>query len=599
MARMDTDWSPSPVPAAASDDDGWEGAPSSSASTLPPWPRTYHVTTHGCQQNDADTGVVEALLQAGGLSPSPSRADAHVVLFNTCSVREAAEARVLGKLAEVRAAGRKAGGREGGGGPPRQLVAVLGCMAENLRAGLVERGLADVVAGPDSYRDLPRLLSAAAGTASTPGEPAVNVALSTDETYADVVPVARAGSVGAHVSVMRGCNNMCTFCIVPAVRGRERSRPLASVVEEVKRLAGAGVREVTLLGQNVNSYADWSGAPQGARRAALTAARSAPAAATAATYAPGFASVYTPARTGAAGFADLLAAVAAVDPDVRVRFTSPHPKDFHDSVLDVVAAHPNVCKQVHMPAQSGSDSVLGRMRRGYTRAAYDALAARVRAALPGVALSTDVLVGFCGETEAEHEETLHLLRAHAYESAFLFAYSSRPRTPAARSLADDVPAPVKAARLAQAIEAYRAGLAWRSAAEVGRTHVVLVEGPARRAGAVLGGGAGLADATPGHFSTAARPLLTGRTCHGRRVLLEAGVAVPATYDRWAGPAPPGPRVLLRPGDYVAVRILRGPTGSLPAAALGRTSLADFVRQHGSTLPFETGAGVHLAAVAGG
>lgn len=276
--------------------------------------------------------------------------------------------------------------------------------------------------------------------------------------------------------------------------------------------------------------------------------------------AQGFSSVYKPRRSGAVTFAELLDRVASVDAEMRVRFTSPHPKDFGADVLQAIAAHANVCKQLHMPAQSGSSAVLAAMRRGYTREAYDALAAAARAALPGLALSTDMISGFCGEGEEDHAATLDLMHTHAFEQAFMFAYSDRERTYAARHLVDDVPAPVKQRRLAEVIDAYRAGLARRTAEERGRTHLVLVEGPSRRSDAVL----------------------TGRTDTFKRVLFD-DVALPGSLLRGAGGDPP--RVRLQPGDYVAVAVdAEQGSGTLRARALARTTLQEFVAVYGSAVP---------------
>jgi tRNA A37 methylthiotransferase MiaB len=306
------------------------------------------------------------------------------------------------------------------------------------------------VAGPDAYRDLPRLIGLVRGGAGS----AMNVQLSADETYADIVPVRADGAVSAFLSVMRGCNNMCSFCIVPFTRGRERSRPTASVLDEVRALAEQGVKEVTLLGQNVNSFADFSerggGSGEAQDEQPSASASASPSDAPFAAYAPGFRSVYVPRRGGAVRFAELLERVAGIDPEMRIRFTSPHPKDFPLEVLQAVRAHANVCKQLHLPAQSGASGTLSRMRRGYDREAYLALAARVREELPGVALSSDFISGFCGETEEEHADTLSLLRAVRYEHAFLFAYSRREKTAAARHLEDDVPPDVKQRRLEEA-----------------------------------------------------------------------------------------------------------------------------------------------------
>lgn len=319
-------------------------------------------------------------------------------------------------------------------------------------------------------------------------------------------------------------------------------------------LSGKGVKEVTLLGQNVNSYADFG---KGPRNSTPLSSRNGESDGFEAHYAPGFKSVYVPSRQGATTFAHLLDAVARVDPEMRIRFTSPHPKDFADDVLSVMALHHNVCKQVHMPAQSGSTSVLSRMRRGYGREAYDALVSSVRSQLPGVALSTDMIAGFCGETEDEHRMSIELLRQHKYDQAFLFAYSEREKTHAARHFEDDVSQETKLRRLQELIETYRAGLLERGAQEVGRTHLVLVEGPSKRSGGAL----------------------TGRTDTFKRVVFD-DIPVPAQYIETAGQ----PLVKLGVGDYVAVKIIQGGGGVLKGVALGRTTMSEFIQKHGCTVP---------------
>uniref|UniRef100_A0A1D2A981 CDK5RAP1-like protein n=1 Tax=Auxenochlorella protothecoides TaxID=3075 RepID=A0A1D2A981_AUXPR len=496
--------------------------------------------TYGCQMNSADSEVVHSILASAGYSRADSPAAASVVLLNTCAIRDNAEAKVwqrLGYYSNLKRAAPRAS--------PGPVVGVLGCMAERLKHRLLEsERLVDIVAGPDAYRDLPRLIDLVSGRGAGT---AINVQLSADETYADVAPLRAGGSHSAYLSIMRGCNNMCAFCIVPYVRGRERSRPLASILEEVHRLSDSGFKEVTLLGQNVNSYADFSAAGEAAR-----ATFGAP---DEEVYAQGFRSVYRPRRAGAVSFAELLDRVAEIDPELRVRFTSPHPKDFSDAVLRVIADRPNVCTQLHMPAQSGSSAVLAAMRRGYTREAYDALVDRVRAALPGVALSTDMISGFCGETPADHAASLDLMVRHAFDAAFTFAYSDRERTHAARHLADDVAPAEKLRRLGELVAAHRAGLHRRAAEERGRTHLVLVEGASRRSPAVL----------------------TGRTDTFKRALF-ADVAVPG------GLAPGSRPVRLAPGDYAAVRVVAATGGALRAVALARTTLTEFVAVHGSALP---------------
>ncbi|KAL4421454.1 hypothetical protein ABPG75_010745 [Micractinium tetrahymenae] len=555
------------------------------------------------QMNVNDSEVVLAVLAQAGYGRTNDPAAASVILCNTCAIRENAEAKIwqrLGYYKNLKAAARRQK-------RPPPVVGVLGCMAERLKQRLLESDrLVDIVAGPDAYRDLPHLIdivqggsgsldggSSSGGGSAASGRggraAAMNVQLSADETYADIVPVRQPDAQSAFVSIMRGCNNMCSFCIVPYTRGRERSRPLQSIVEEVRMLSEQGVKEVTLLGQNVNSYADFSGraAPGGGEVGGSSSSSTTAAGAGteqdpfAGVYARGFRSVYKPRRDGAASFAELLDAVAAVDPEMRIRFTSPHPKDFSDDVLQVIASRPNVCKQLHMPAQSGSSYMLDRMRRGYSREAYDALVAHVRSVIPEVALSTDMIVGFCGEREEDHATSLDLMRSVGYDQAFLFAYSMRDKTHAARHYQDDVPEDVKQLRLAEIIAAYRQALHRRQEAEVGRRHLVLVEGRSRRSEAAL----------------------TGRTDTFKRVVFD-DVPIPASYsassassmrDGSSSGASAGPRVRLQPGEYVAVEVTAA-GGTLLARPLARTTLAEFVAVHGSAAPLELFASASGAAV---
>lgn len=332
-------------------------------------------------------------------------------------------------------------------------------MAERLKTQLLERErYVDVVAGPDAYKDLPRLLA----ITKRGDQRAVNVLLSLEETYADIVPVRmNADACTAFVSIMRGCDNMCSYCIVPFTRGKERSRPLESVVAECRQLGDEqAVKEITLLGQNVNSYRDVS-VDEGREVVG--------------TLASGFRTVYKP-KKGGARFAQLLDAVAEALPQTRIRFTSPHPKDFPDEVLHVMRRHANVCKHIHMPAQSGSSTVLERMRRGYSREAYLELVERVRELLPGVTLSSDFICGFCGETEAEFEETVSLMEEVRYQVAFMFAYSMREKTTAHRRYEDDVEDGVKNRRLQRMIETFRRLATLENEKFVGTEQTVLVEG---------------------------------------------------------------------------------------------------------------------------
>ena len=495
------------------------------------------VESYGCQMNSSDSEVVLSILQAAGYSRAESAESAGVILLNTCAIRDKAEERVWQRLKALQHLRRRKRDAP-------VVVGVLGCMAERLKGKLLEHDrLADLVAGPDAYRDLPRLLEA---VSCGGGATAMNVQLSLEETYADVLPVREAGR-SAYLSVMRGCDNHCAFCIVPHTRGRERSRPARSVLDEVRILSESGVREVTLLGQNVNSYSDFSETSGGVEGRPAALPSSAPEAFAA--YAPGFRSVYVPRREGGIPFAELLQRCAEVDPEMRIRFTSPHPKDFPPSLLEVIGRHANLCKQLHLPVQSGSSSVLARMRRGYTREAYLELVAQVRSALPGAALSSDFISGFCGETEAEHEDTLSLLRAVRYDQAFMFHYSEREKTTAARNLKDDVSPEDKLRRLQEVIATFREGAASRSQEQVGTVQCVLVEGRSKRSEARL---AGCSDG-------------------GRRVVFD-DLPVPAG---WADGVGSGPMVRLQPGEYAAVLATSATAASLSGTVLGRTTLRTF------------------------
>lgn len=342
----------------------------------------------------------------------------------------------------------------------RPTVAVLGCMAERLKHKLLEEeSLVDIVAGPDSYRALPSLLYAVRVEGQSN---AIDVQLSLEETYADIKPV-RSKGISAYISIMRGCNNMCSFCVVPFTRGRERSRAVQSIMTEVNDLANIGIKEITLLGQNVNSYIDD----------------------TADIYTPhanslGFNELYKLRDKSGARFADLLSYVAEAAPNTRIRFTSPHPKDFPDRLLQVIKDYPNICKQIHLPLQSGSSNVLQRMRRGYTQEAFIELAERIRDTIPGVALSTDIIAGFCGEKEEEHQESLYALQKIQFEQAFMFAYSMRGKTHAFNNYQDDVPQDVKLRRLGEIIDLVKKYQLEKNQSEVGKTHTLLIEGPSKR-----------------------------------------------------------------------------------------------------------------------
>jgi MiaB/RimO family radical SAM methylthiotransferase len=446
----------------------------------------FYVETYGCQMNVSDTEIVNSILSKSGHQQCDVLEEADLILANTCAIRENAEAKVWHRLAYFESIRKKNRKVRKSGYP---LVGVLGCMAERLKDKLLESKSVDFVCGPDAYRDVPRLIKSVVSTDMKDS----NTRLSLEETYADINPVRDSSTNSAFVSIMRGCNNMCSFCVVPFTRGRERSRPLSSVLEEVRTLAAQGVKEIVLLGQNVNGYHDTS----------TESIAEYPETTFQAT--PGFKNLFQGKirQLPGARFADILTAVAAVDPDVRIRFTSPHPKDFPLDVLEVIANTHNICKSIHMPIQSGSTTALQRMRRGYTREAFFELVQRARVVIPGVTLSTDVIAGFCGETEEEHADTVSAMKAVGFDQAFMFAYSLREKTHAARTMVDDVSEDVKQRRLQEIIAAFREQIPEKNTAtESNRYRLVLVEGPATK-------------------STANNVLLTGRTDGNKRVVFPA------------------------------------------------------------------------------
>lgn len=390
-----------------------------------------YVETYGCQMNVADTDIVQQILQSAGYQFTDSLNDATIVLLNTCAVRDKAERKIWHRLTALKQNSTEA--------TKKQVVGVLGCMAERLKEELleVEPRLADIVVGPDSYRDLPYVLAAVSSGDNDAA--AYNVQLSVDETYADISPVRlHEQQTSAFVSVMRGCDNFCTFCVVPYTRGKERSRPVDSIVSQIRRLSDNGVKEVVLLGQNVNSYNDISLGETDTR----------------VTYSSGFSSIYKPKRKGVS-FAELLIQVCEVDPNMRVRFTSPHPKDFPEELLDLYNEYPNLCRHIHLPVQSGSTDILKKMRRGYTKESYLSLVNHIKEKIANVSLSSDFIVGFCGETESDHQDTLDLVAQVKYSQAFTFAYSERSNTFAAKHFVDDVPTDIKSRRLQELIQLFR------------------------------------------------------------------------------------------------------------------------------------------------
>ncbi|XP_073164872.1 mitochondrial tRNA methylthiotransferase CDK5RAP1 isoform X2 [Lepidochelys kempii] len=480
-----------------------------------------YLETYGCQMNVNDTEIAWAILQKSGYLRTRQLEEADVILLVTCSVREKAEQAIWNRLRHLTALKSK---RLRSQAPLR--IGILGCMAERLREEILHKEkLVDIVAGPDAYRDLPRLL-----TVAESGQQAANVLLSLDETYADVLPVQTSpDATSAFVSIMRGCDNMCSYCIVPFTRGRERSRPVASILREVQMLSDQGVKEVTLLGQNVNSFRDTSEV-QFRSAAAPGLSR-------------GFSTIYK-AKEGGLRFTHLLDQVSRVDPEMRIRFTSPHPKDFPDEVLQLIQERRNICKQLHLPAQSGSSRILEAMRRGYTREAYLELIQHVRDSIPGVSLSSDFIAGFCGETEGDHQQTVSLLRQVRYNVGFLFAYSMRQKTRAYHRLQDDVPAEVKRRRLEELISVFREEATRANGAMVGRSQLVLVEGPSKRSAAQL----------------------CGRNDGNIRVVFPDTEMEDGTGS--------GALVRAQPGDYVLVKITSASSQTLKGVLLRRTTLRE-------------------------
>lgn len=406
--------------------------------------RKLYIESYGCQMNFSDSEIVASILLDKGFETTRDYKEADVVFINTCSIRENAEQRVRNRLKEFESAKTK---------KPGMMVGVLGCMAERLKSKfLEEEKLVDIVVGPDAYRDLPNLIEQV-----DEGARAVNVLLSREETYADISPVRlNTNGVTAFISIMRGCDNMCTFCVVPFTRGRERSRDPESIVAEARDLFERGYREVTLLGQNVDSY-KWS--PVENNKARLEKA--------------GIGEVVN--------FAQLLDRVARVHPDLRIRFSTSHPKDITDEVLHTMARHENICKYIHLPVQSGSSRILEMMNRGYTREWYLQKIGRIRDILgEDCGISSDMICGFCTETEEDHQATLSLMDAVKYDYAYMFYYSERPGTLAEKRFKDDVPLDVKKRRLAEVIEKQTAHALLRNKADVGKTFKVLIEGPSRK-----------------------------------------------------------------------------------------------------------------------
>ncbi len=431
--------------------------------------RKLFIETYGCQMNVGDSEIVVSIMQQHGYIYTDRAEEADVVLINTCSIRDNAEQRIWGRLSEMRRLRKQR---------PSLVVGVIGCMAERLKEQLIEGGHGvDVVAGPDAYRDLPKLVREAEA-----GGKGVNVMLSQEETYAEIAPVRLdRNGVGAFIAIMRGCNNYCSYCVVPYTRGVERSRDAATIVREARELFDNGYREVTLLGQNVNSY-----------------------------------------RTGDVDFPALLRMVAEISPLLRVRFATSHPKDISDRLLETMASMPNICRAIHLPAQSGSSEMLRRMNRKYTREWYLDRVAAIRRYMPDCAITTDLIAGFSGETEQEHLETLSLMREVGYDFAYMFKYSERPGTFAQRNMADDVPDQVKTRRLSEIIELQNTLSEQSNRRDIGKEFEILVECTSKRS----------------------EQQLSGRTSQNKMVVFDRGTH--------------------RAGDYVRVRI----TGCSSATLFG-------------------------------
>ena len=408
--------------------------------------RKIYIESYGCQMNFSDSEIVASILTDEGFSTTPNIEEADVVFVNTCSIREKAEQTVRNRLKVYNAIKKKQN--------PGMVVGVLGCMAERLKEKFLdEEKLVDIVVGPDAYRDLPNLIGEA-----DEGRKAVNVILSKEETYAEISPVRLGGNgITAFVSIMRGCDNMCSFCVVPFTRGRERSRDPESIVKECQQLIKDGYKEVTLLGQNVDSYL-WSGG--GLKK--------------------DFSKLNHEEKAKSVNFAQLLDIVAQVDPELRIRFSTSHPKDMTDDVLYIMAKHENICNYIHLPVQSGNNRILELMNRGYTREWYINRVDAIKRIIPDCGISMDIISGFCSETEDEHKDTLSLMEYVKYDFGFMFNYSERPNTQAQRKLEDDISDEVKKRRLKEIIDLQMQHSYFRNQEHVGKVHKILVEGVSKK-----------------------------------------------------------------------------------------------------------------------
>ncbi|KAF2075660.1 hypothetical protein CYY_003033 [Polysphondylium violaceum] len=489
--------------------------------------RSVFIESYGCQMNFADTEVINSIMRSAGYTLASSYKEADIIFLNTCAIRDNAESKIWLRLSELRMHKRK--NRKYN----KLIVGVLGCMAERLKQKLLESDMkVDIVVGPDAYRSLPSLLAKISDGES---QTAINVMLSADETYADITPVRTSDNqVSAYVSIMRGCNNMCSYCIVPFTRGRERSRPLESILNEVRQLSQQGFKEITLLGQNVNSYnyipeEEEESAQQEQERLKPR---------------EGFNTIYKSPKKGIT-FTQLIDKVAEIDPEMRVRFTSPHPKDFPDDLIDIIKKRPNICKQLHMPAQSGNSNVLKNMRRGYTRESYIELIDQVKKQIPDIAISSDFISGFCGETEEEHLDTISLLEYVGYENAFMFMYSLREKTHAHRTMKDDVSVPDKTRRLTAVVDTFYRVAKEKNQKEIGRYHLVLVDRKSRRSDKDF----------------------VGRTDTNKKVIIaDTPISNPSTGEQ------DQPIAI---GDYIIVQIMEGSEITLKGKPIMKSSIQHF------------------------
>lgn len=407
--------------------------------------KKLYIETYGCAMNVSDSEIVASVMQEHGFTHVTDELDADVVFINTCAIREGAEQKIWNRLNVLKSMRKHR---------PGMIVGVLGCMAERLKSKLLEEEkLVDVVAGPDAYRDLPGLVKQV-----EEGSKAMNVMLSLEETYSEITPVRlNSNGVTAFISIMRGCDNMCSFCVVPFTRGRERSRDPHSIVEEARQLVAEGIKEVTLLGQNVDSYLWFGGGPK-----------------------KDFDKITEEEKTGAITFDKLLEMVAGISPNLRVRFSTSHPKDITDEVLLTMNKYENICNYIHLPVQSGNSRVLDLMNRTYDRDWYMQKVLRIRELIPNCGISTDVITGFCSETEQEHQDTLSIMEWSQFDFAYMYAYSERPGTLAARKYADDIPEEVKSRRLTEIISLQNRISTQKHQKYIGETCKVLVEGFSKR-----------------------------------------------------------------------------------------------------------------------